>query len=139
MSILSDDTRNRLARGDLWNDDGARTLAIVDAAEKELAEAHALIARQAAILTGVANALRGEPPPLKTHSHHDLAERAAEVAERARAHGRVVIATQEDNARLRTTARVLYLVAGEHSTNTNVTGDEYAAAMAHGAELEAGR
>lgn len=44
----------------------------------------ALLARQRAILTGVANALRGDPGPLASHSHHDLAERAAAaVAEAA--------------------------------------------------------
>ena len=37
----------------------------------------ALLARQHAILTGVADALRGDPGPLASHSHHDLAERAA--------------------------------------------------------------
>ena len=36
-----------------------------------------LLSRQHAILTGVANALRGDPGPLASHSHHDLAERAA--------------------------------------------------------------
>lgn len=52
----------------------------------ELDELHALVARQAAILTGVANALRGPPGPLASHSHHDLAERAARVVrERDRA------------------------------------------------------
>jgi hypothetical protein len=39
----------------------------------------ALLARQHEILTGVANALRGDPGPLASHSHHDLAERAAAV------------------------------------------------------------
>lgn len=39
----------------------------------------ALLARQHAILTGVADALRGDPGPLASHSHHDLAERAAAV------------------------------------------------------------
>jgi len=37
----------------------------------------AILARQHAILTGVADALRGDPGPLASHSHHDLAERAA--------------------------------------------------------------
>jgi hypothetical protein len=37
----------------------------------------ALLARQHAILTGVADALRGDPGPHASHSHHDLAERAA--------------------------------------------------------------
>ena len=36
-----------------------------------------LLSRQHAILTGVANALRGDPGPLASHSHHDLAELAA--------------------------------------------------------------
>jgi hypothetical protein len=39
----------------------------------------ALLSRQHAILTGVADALRGDPGPLASHSHHDLAERAAAV------------------------------------------------------------
>jgi len=45
----------------------------------EVAYLDALLARQRAILTGVANALRGDPGPLASHSHHDLAERAAAV------------------------------------------------------------
>lgn len=48
-----------------------------DAAEVDYLDA--LLARQHAILTGVANALRGDPGPLASHSHHDLAERAAAV------------------------------------------------------------
>ena len=43
----------------------------------EIDHLDALLARQRAILTGVANALRGDPGPLASHSHHDLAERAA--------------------------------------------------------------
>jgi len=43
----------------------------------EVAYLDALLSRQHAILTGVANALRGDPGPLASHSHHDLAERAA--------------------------------------------------------------
>ena len=43
----------------------------------EVAYLDALLARQHAILTGVADALRGDPGPLASHSHHDLAERAA--------------------------------------------------------------
>jgi len=43
----------------------------------ELDHLDALLARQHAILTGVADALRGDPGPLASHSHHDLAERAA--------------------------------------------------------------
>ena len=53
----------------------------------------ALLARQHAILTGVANALRGDPGPLASHSHHDLAERAAAaVAEVARLRGLLEVA-----------------------------------------------
>ena len=51
---------------------------------EEIDELHAQVDRQRAILTGVANALRGDPGPLASHSHHDLAERAAGVVEGAR-------------------------------------------------------
>jgi hypothetical protein len=51
----------------------------------ELDYLDALLARQQEILTGVASALLGDPGPLASHSHHDLAERAAAVvAENAR-------------------------------------------------------
>ena len=51
----------------------------------EIDRLDALLSRQHAILTGVANALRGNPDPLALHGHHDLAERAAAVvAELAR-------------------------------------------------------
>jgi len=59
--------------------DGAQTMQLLDIARAELDELHALVAAQAAILTGVANALRGPPGLLASHSHHDLAERAAEM------------------------------------------------------------
>ena len=36
-----------------------------------------ILARQDDILTRVANALRGDPPPLTSWGHHDLPERAA--------------------------------------------------------------
>jgi hypothetical protein len=49
----------------------------VDELQDEVDHLDALLARQHAILTGVANALRGDPGPLASHSHHDLAERAA--------------------------------------------------------------
>ena len=58
-------------------------LAVTQRAREETEDASevdyldALLARQHAILTGVANALRGDPGPLASHSHHDLAERAA--------------------------------------------------------------
>jgi hypothetical protein len=45
--------------------------------QAEIDHLDALLSRQHAILTGVANALRGDPGPLASHSHHDLAERAA--------------------------------------------------------------
>lgn len=60
-------------------------VAELDRARDETDYLDALLARQHAILTGVANALRGDPGPLASHSHHDLAERAAAaVAEVAR-------------------------------------------------------
>lgn len=55
----------------------------VDRLQRDADEHDALLRRHSTILTGVANALRGEPPPLTQHSHHDLAElAAATVAER---------------------------------------------------------
>jgi len=51
----------------------------VTSLQDEVDELHAILSRQRAILTGVANALRGDPGPLASHSHHDLAERAAAV------------------------------------------------------------
>jgi hypothetical protein len=50
----------------------------------ELDELHALVDRQRTILTGVANAFRGDPGPLASHSHHDLAERATGLVTGAR-------------------------------------------------------
>ncbi len=68
--------------------------AVVEAAQRVTAERdalraerdgeHDLIARQEGILTAVANALKGAPPALRTHSHHDLgAVAAATVAQQA--------------------------------------------------------
>ena len=55
-----------------------------DALRAERDGEHDLIARQAAILTAVANALKGTPPALSSHSHHDLgAVAAATVAQQA--------------------------------------------------------
>lgn len=47
--------------------------------EAEEGLATSLIARQALILEGVANALKGEPGPLQLHSTHDLPEVAERV------------------------------------------------------------
>ena len=55
-----------------------------DALRAERDGEHDLIARQAAILTAVADALKGTPPALSSHSHHDLgAVAAATVAQQA--------------------------------------------------------
>jgi len=58
-------------------DEGTSLQDEVDELQDEVDELHAIVARQRAILTGVANALRGDPGPLASHSHHDLADRAA--------------------------------------------------------------
>ncbi len=53
-----------------------------DALRAERDGEHDLIARQATILTAVADALKGPPPALSSHSHHDLgAVAAATVAQ----------------------------------------------------------
>lgn len=46
-----------------------------DASEREIAECDALRSKLADILTRTANALKGEPGPLQSHSWHDLPER----------------------------------------------------------------
>jgi chromosome segregation ATPase len=51
----------------------------LDESEVELDELHDLVEKQSAILTGVANALKGTPPDLMSHSHHDLADVAKQV------------------------------------------------------------
>jgi hypothetical protein len=48
-------------------------------AERERAIDCDLIARQAGILTAVADALKGPPPALSSHSHHDLGDVARRV------------------------------------------------------------
>jgi hypothetical protein len=50
-----------------------------DEAMRDLGEVHALNERLAMLLTGVANALRGDPKPGTGHSWHDLPELAARV------------------------------------------------------------
>jgi hypothetical protein len=57
-------------------------LSMLKAANEELADWEdddALRSRLSELLTGVANALRGEPPPLTRWSWHDLPDRAAAV------------------------------------------------------------
>ncbi|MGW9541957.1 hypothetical protein ACWHA6_36340 [Streptomyces anthocyanicus] len=51
----------------------------VQQAEADVAEYAPILDRQGELLTGAANALRGDPPPLTTWSHHDLPELAAEA------------------------------------------------------------
>jgi hypothetical protein len=52
---------------------------------QEMEDMHTLIMRQGDLLTGVVNAIRGEPAENCRHSHHDAAELAAKVvAERDR-------------------------------------------------------
>lgn len=59
---------------------------VVDREQDDLAaEYDAILTRQGALLTGVANALNGPPPALTSWSHHDLPEKAqALVDQRAR-------------------------------------------------------
>lgn len=52
-------------------------------------ECDGLRMRMAELLTRTANALKGEPEPLKSHSWHDLPEVAASTVEQAVRHGRL--------------------------------------------------
>lgn len=51
--------------------------------ETELADSDHTMQRMSALLTGVAAAIKGPPPPLTLHDWSDLPERAAEVVARA--------------------------------------------------------
>ena len=82
VRALTDDAPALVATVTAQADEIKRLLALLaDHEEKpdadEVDYLDALLARQHTILTGVANALRGDPGPLASHSHHDLAERAA--------------------------------------------------------------
>ena len=56
-----------------------------DRLQEEVEEYDAILTRQGDLLTRTVNALRGNPPPLTSWSHHDIPELAAEkVAEVAR-------------------------------------------------------
>lgn len=57
----------------------ARWRALVETLHNEAEEYHQLITRQGDLLTGVANALRGDPPPLTMWDHSDLPARAARL------------------------------------------------------------
>ncbi len=98
--------RTKWRRGDLlkchfcialWQDDppwpldkhnDACPLSNLPADAKEMVEetkmTEALVQRQAGLLTGVVNAIRGEPDELYLHSHHDAPELVREVVEKAR-------------------------------------------------------
>lgn len=54
--------------------------------QTENADLHALTDRLSHLLTGVANALKGPPGPLSSHSWHDLPEVAQEVMRRLEDH-----------------------------------------------------
>lgn len=47
--------------------------------DDELEAMAQLIERQGQLLTGIANAIKGDPDALSSHSHHDLPDRAAAV------------------------------------------------------------
>lgn len=68
-------------------------LAALCAADEAADEYGSLLTRQGDLLRRTVNALRGDPPPLTTWSHHDVPELAAEMRSRAgRAEGRVAMA-----------------------------------------------
>lgn len=58
-----------------------RLLADLDHTETELESAQRLIDRQSSLLTGVANALRGQPPELMLYDHSQLPQLALRVAD----------------------------------------------------------
>lgn len=65
--------------------DSTAPRAEIEQLSAEVASLEATVPRQSQILTGVAAALRGTPPPLTLWSHHDLAERASVIVAQLRA------------------------------------------------------
>jgi hypothetical protein len=61
-------------------DEVTRLRVEVEDLREDVAASGALLDRQSALLTGVANALRGRPPELTHWSHHDLPQLAADLA-----------------------------------------------------------
>lgn len=81
MSNTEDSRAQRIGRDSpYWSASYGDVCSMVDremALRAELAESDALCERLSKILTATANALKGEPGPLMSHSWHDLAEKAA--------------------------------------------------------------
>ena len=65
-----------------------------EALREEMQHDDTIINGQAALLTGVANVLHGEPEPLTMHSHHDLPELVLALRQRAERMERVVEAAK---------------------------------------------
>ena len=69
-------TKPRIGQSGNWDRERA------DRLQEEVEEYDATLTRQSDLLTRTVNALRGDPPPLTSWSHHDIPELAAEkVAE----------------------------------------------------------
>ncbi|MCF3939933.1 hypothetical protein [Gordonia tangerina] len=92
MTDIREQARQALAHWEKYGVSGSHDIddvapALVDGllAELERVESgyHELINRQGSLLTNAVNAMKGDPPPLTTWSHHDVAELAkGVVAER---------------------------------------------------------
>jgi hypothetical protein len=120
------------------NEEQAIAQGRVEELNSELDEATALIAKQATILTGVANALHGGESPLVMWSHHDLAELAAAMVSEleSRRNTRVVsdalfAAANADVDRI--AQRVVRLEAAEASRAGRTTPPTDAEVAAHSA------
>lgn len=102
------------------DEDMPRLIATLREAWSDVEECRALVNRQGELLTAAANALRGDPPPLTTWSHHDVAELACllrERAEKAEAQVRRVLALADEYARGRgapTSRRIRFAI--DHPT-----------------------
>lgn len=77
-----------------------------------------LVARQGALLTGVVNALRGNPPPDTMWSHHD----AVELAEKMMAELAEVKRDIDRSNRVQTLEAELALVTADRDTLLKMTG-----------------
>ena len=117
------------ARGerDEARDEVTALRARVEALTAERDDLHALVARQARILTSVADALKGPPPALTARSHHDLGEIAAAVVAAARREGAAEMQERCDDA---LTVRLVEAVREVREATYRGTGAERDTAVA---------
>jgi hypothetical protein len=102
--------------------------------ERKIESLDRLCSRQSAILTGVANTLRGDPDETSTWSHHDLVERVQAVIDESRALRAQVEDLQRERQQTLAEARLL---ANQELAQEETDSNERGAQTKTGASLAA--